>query len=203
MVSSRKDQATMGDNFGIGDDEIAEFIYDSGHECSRCREKIMLVEEVYLLWVVAARMNGSFQILPVESDEGDFLYPPQYFCFSCWEDNCEDLSNLENEIHQINDERGVCECIVCNSDILLNESFGQPILGEIRCSPRMPNDETTYYFHRLQKSELCICISCLKLLNDSVIEMWEEGVDQEGECEQGTHWRCWRSGCTKHCEMND
>lgn len=185
------------------DDKVFEFIYDSGHACRRCNEKIMLTEEVYLLWVMAAHMNGEFQVLPVESDEGDFLYPPQFFCFNCWEENCDDLINVEDKIQSVHNERGIFECVVCESDILIEEYFGQLLLGEIRCSQKMPNGEATNYFHWLEngREPLCICISCLKLLNDEVIEMWEEGVDQEGECDLGTHMRCWRFGCDEQCDM--
>ncbi len=192
----------MGSHIGVEDDEeVYEFIYDSGHACARCQRKIMLVEEVYLLWVVAARVNGGVNILPVESDEGDLLYPPQYFCFDCWEENCEGLTDYVDKIQPVYDDKGVFECSICDSAILIDESFGQPILGEFRCSVRQPDEEAAYYFHRLQERELCICIACLKILNDEVIEMWEEGVDQEGECDQGTHLRCWRVGCSQQCDL--
>lgn len=188
-----------------GDDvEVFRMIYDSGHECSRCQEKILFAEEVYVLWVVSACMNGEFQLRYAESEDGDFLYPPQFFCFSCWEECLEEFLALNEDVRPIYDEKGVLDCAFCDSSILLDEYFGQTNLGEIRCSEKTPNGEVAYHFHSLENSEPpTICISCLKLLNDEVVAMWEEGVDQEGECDEGTHLRCWRITCTENCEEGD
>ena len=185
------------------DNEVYEMIYDSGKECTRCQEKIMLVEEVYLLWVVSAHMNGEIQILPVESDDEDFMFEPQFFCFSCWEANLEDLIQVDVEdldVHTVHDDRSVYECVVCDSGIRLDESFGQAVLGEIRYSKKEPNGEQTLYYHVIGMGLLPICISCLKLMNEEVIGMWDV-VDQEGECNEGTHMRCWRTGCHESCDL--
>lgn len=195
----------MGETVGVSDDsEVFEFIYDSGHECARCGEKIMLVDEVYLLMVVAAHMNGEFQVLPAESDDGDFLYPPQFFCFTCWEECCEDLISTDSEVSTIYDERSVFDCTVCDSSILMDEYFAQPFIGEIRCAEKMPNGEVAHYWFNLDENRepACICISCLKLLNDEVVKMWD-CVDQDNECERGTQLRCWRTGCEEQCDLSD
>jgi hypothetical protein len=193
----------MGGTPGVEEgSEVYEFIYDSGRTCARCDEKIMLLDEVYLLQVVVARMNGEFSIQPAESDEGDYLFEPILFCFSCWEENCEDLISLDEGQATIYDERGVFDCTVCDSSILTDEYFGQPLIGEIRCSERMPSGEVSHYFHYLEgnKEPPCICISCLKRINDEVVEMWDD-VDQEGECDVGTHLRCWRTSCLDQCDL--
>lgn len=188
------------------DPDVFRMIYKSGHECSRCRDEIMLVDEVFALWVVVATSEGGFQIKYAESDDGDFLYEPQFFCFECWEESKEELFSLDDVGYPpVYDERSVIDCAFCDSAILLGEYFAQIVIGEIRCSKKSPNGEVAYYFHPIgDKDPPNICISCLKLLNDEVVPMWEEGVDQNGECDHGTHFRCWRTGCDgENCQLVD
>lgn len=181
----------------LEDSEVFYELYKSEHECPSCSDQIMLVEEVYALWVVQATAEHGFQVSYAESADGDLLYTPQFFCFSCWETLVEDLLQAlaTDNNPPIRHDRGVFDCSLCGSSILPEEYFAQVTVGEIHHSEKVPNKELSFSFHVLTENPQILCISCLKTLNDEVVEMWEGGVDQEDECDHGTHIRCWRNGC--------
>lgn len=166
----------------------------STHQCARCQDEILLTDEVYVLQVVSATMNGDFQILPVQCEDEDYLYEPRFFDFECWEDSIQELLNLTSDIPPLLHEEAILECELCESGICLNEYFAQLVCGEIRRSAQTPDGHPTIHFEPIGGTTT-LCLSCLKHINDDVHVMWDEGVDQDGECDEGTHSRCWRYGC--------
>ena len=187
----------------VDDDEAALLAYDSGHLCGRCNDPIMLVDEVYSLQVVIANIgeNGGIEFSLALNEAGDdCLYEPIFFEIDCMEASAEDLVDIIEDEEPLADPYGILQCSLCKSDIRQGEILGLAEWGEIRASTKTPNGEASYTFWTEDKNPKVLCIGCLKRMDDDVHELWDEGVDQQGECEVGTYSRCWRFGCNQeHC----
>ena len=184
------------------DDEIG-WIFETDHACAKCSDAILLTYEVYLLRVVipVVSTDGGLEYMDVEAEDRDYMYEPRYFEFGCWEDVRDNLrEDLENA-PSIQDDKAILDCGICESGICRGEYLGLATWGEVRCSQRMPEGEATHIFELEDISPFPICISCLSKMNDEIC-LWDDPVDQEGSCDEGTHQRCWRQGCMDVCLLH-
>ncbi len=176
--------------------DLDSLINASDHICGYCGKDIHTVEEIKLLQVVyATGHQHAVNFLAVSDERGEFQYTPYFFHFMCWEEITESLEEFLDEREPVFDAagQGTCECTGCTADIRSWETMGLVSFGELRRSNLMPNGESTFYFDECNTKPHTLCISCLKLINDEILEMWK-GLNHNGECAQGTQARCWRDG---------
>lgn len=189
------------------DPELVKSIFGTGIECARSGDEICLTEEVYILQVVTLHQDqtGQIHFKAVENpDDNDYLYEPRFFDWIKWENTVDDVKALKEDerVPILNDSvYGIYKCDYCCSHIVEGDFTGMAAHGEIRNSKRTPNKEGTHVWAQLDTKPQFFCISCLKLINDEVTTLWDQGVDQQGECDQGTHYRCWRYGCPDDCDF--
>lgn len=184
--------------------EAETLLAASGHICGDCGEDLHFVDELFLIQVVYLnRVGETFEMYFVEDEDGEFEYDPYFFHLECWEKNHETLGELVDETPAIIHPASIAVCSCCKSDILPWEVTGSIQFGELHRSQKTPNHEATLYFHVYGSNPTFMCLSCLIELNDQVIELWEDGVDQHGECIDGSHERCWRRGlCQRECKLD-
>jgi hypothetical protein len=170
----------------------------SGHVCAHCSQELEVLEEALLLQVAyPAKPNGSMEYYIAEDEQGEFFYEPYFFHLSCWEEEVENsLYALRDDEPPVLDERGIVECDGCTSHILPWELSGVLTLGEFQRATRAPDGSAGISFVPFDTvKERPYCISCLTLINEEVLEMWENGITHRGACEEGVHARCWRYAC--------
>ena len=188
------------------DDEMDIEWSPTGHHCSTsCGEPISFADEVFVLTIVVATLTqeGLYYSPAVTNDGSDFLYEPCFFCVDCWESVLEMLEESKQDEPPIADEHSVLACRICASGIRAGEVLGLTTFGEVHLSKRAPNGESnTPTFRTMDTQPKAICIGCLDVLNRDIINgLWRGRVTQSEECQEGTHMRCWRHGCsaTGHC----
>lgn len=179
---------------------LEQLINESEHACAFCSEDIHSVEELQMLQVVYPNLpNGKVEYYDIESDSGGYQYQPRFFHLQCWEEVEEQLNEILEEYDPFADETGICECCICGAGILAWETTGLLSFGELRRAQRMPNGESTFYFDECNVDPRVICIACLWTINHELVKLWDE-VNHNGECEEGTLYRCWRdSNCRNGC----
>ena len=84
-------------------------------------------------------------------------------------------------------------CKLCHSGLRLNEPTALVSHGELRASHRSPDGSSGPTFHTHPNGREVLCLSCIRALNDEVMEMWEH-ISYSGECPSCTHERIWRAG---------
>jgi hypothetical protein len=170
-------------------------LYKSGHVCRSCLDTILYADEVYLLQVgYAAIQPSGIEVCPIDG------YNPHFFEFTCWEHVIEELRETVEDLPPLIDDYAVLECSCCSSGIREMEVMGLATYGELHCSKRSPEDQGTPTFSSLDDSPTVICISCLKRLSED-FRLWPH-ISQGNECAEGTHFRCWRYGCSEFCMVN-
>jgi hypothetical protein len=180
---------------------ISEVI-KTGHICHGCDEELCLTDEVALLQVVYPFCpNGHVETCAVDNGAGSFRFAPRFMHLECWEELEEDLTEKLEDVPPMLDHYGICDCSVCASDIRAWESSGLLTFGELRQSRRRPNGEPTIHFDECGLGEpKILCVGCIMALEEEVLQMWED-FSHNGECPEGTHARCWRTGeCSEVCQ---
>lgn len=179
--------------------------------CPNCGEDIVFTEEIsHLLIVQPHIVNEQLLLHPVLDEDGDFLYDPYFFNFTCWESVEEDLEEEIEDVPPIEDVFSRLACKYCRSGIREWEHCGAIVFGEIHVSKRAPNGERAENFVSMAEPDL-ICLYCLLLINEGILELWDAetgGVTQEGECGDCLQVRCWRlpagtCPCTCHAEEDN
>lgn len=166
--------------------------------CTTCGEPIPFADEVFVLTIMLVQMTErGVQYSPLLFEDGDFLYEPHFFCFSCCENNKEELEGLVRDMPPVEDNYSILDCSACKSGIRSGEVSALITHGEIHLSKRSPNGESGgSRFTCMDDDPTVICISCVNRLNKDVVdELWYEYVKQYKECSEGTQIRCWRNGC--------
>lgn len=179
-------------------------IQPTGHICSDCGEHIGYTEEVWLIQVVQLQRHAgtthAHQIINEQDPDGDFLFDPYLFCFSCWEKLYDELKENFADEPPVLDDESMFECTCCGSGVREWEYTGIFTLGEFGLSKRAPNNVRGPSFDPSGEPEL-ICLACLSMLNSDQIEMWDD-ISQLGECSGCTQERCWRTGiCDCGCHQ--
>lgn len=187
--------------------EAEDFSTRTNMRCSYCDEHIHFVEEVVHFRIARPLHTGSEVVFLdfVVEEEGpdfeDYVYPPHWLEFTCWEDLVSELNEMVEDSPPTRHEESVRNCDHCGSGICEQELCAVGYLGEIHVSDKMPNGVVTEEFAVSSQDPFVMCLSCLNLVNDHTIELWEpEDLNQAGECQECTHARCWRwSGCGCIC----
>jgi len=180
--------------------------------CMACDAPLIYTEEVFKLVVEYPLFNGRETLhLDFQHDEGvyegDFYYEPLFFEFSCWENATESLRKMLEDAPPVKHSTELFACSFCESSICDLEIYGAAYIGELHVSPRMPNGEPTDTFVTIAKPDY-ICLGCLLLLDGEEIDLWDEELNQVGECQECSHIRCWRYGdgrcpCPCHTEEEE
>lgn len=172
---------------------------DSGHLCGYCGEPILILEEAVLLEVVyIAKTYEGVQYYAIEDEHGNYAYEPYFFHHNCWDEEVENsLCEYIEDEPPVLDSRGIAECDGCTSDIFPWETSGVLHLGDFQRSDKNPDGTYRIKFipYETQKSRP-LCIACLALINEDILEMWEGGITHQNACPHGIQSRCWRhNGC--------
>lgn len=193
--------------YGVEEDEIEEDEEDefdpdaTNQSCSwPCGDRLPYETEVFLLTVAVCSIQlGSVAYPPALDSEGDFLYEPCFFCFSCWEDIEDEIRTRTRDTPPIADDYAVLECSICCSGIRRDEVLGVIQIGELIRSHRTPDDQVAASFkpNSSEPTDHVLCIVCLNILNTDIIDtLWTCPVMQHNECSEGSALRCWRHGCS-------
>lgn len=178
------------------------FIYHTGQTCAHCGEDLLVTDELVLVQIVIPQLAEDNQLaMPAfETAEGEYAYEPYFFHQHCWMEIDERLDELlqEEACEPVDDAYSFRVCDTCKSGLRLNEPVALVSLGEIQRSKRVPNGEGTLSFQPYE-SQRFYCLSCIRAVNDDIIEMWEH-ISYGGECIQCTYDRCWRTGSTCNCK---
>ena len=186
----------------IDEDEDTELLdTPTDLRCVQCGDVIHLTEEIFLLRIVLpfSTASGLMQY-DVLNDRGDYKYEPAFFCFSCWEEENEDLQEKQEDVPPVRDSLGVISCDVCHSDVRQGELVGLVEFGELHWSTRSPNFRHTHTFDSLSNDKH-ICIACIHHLDTSRLQpLWPGEIEPTpgvAVCTEGIFERCWRYGnCT-------
>lgn len=158
---------------------MEENLIATEHICSDCGEELALTDEVFLVQVLYQSITpeGGEVFYNVE-EGGDFVYTPHFFCMECWEETRETLEGLVEDLPPVGKPGATRSCAICKSGIENMEITAVITLGELRRSQRMPAGKPTIHFAGVQKPEVW-CRACAARLSGDVIELWEEGFDDD------------------------
>jgi len=175
----------------------------SKERCVACDDHLHFTEEIVLLKVMYPAIEGGNEVLKnfvVEDGEnpGDFYYTPLFFEFECWEQTAESLREMVENAPPVRDKHELMRCDFCDCSICENEILGCAYIGELHVSNKLPNGEVTTKFVSIA-NPYHVCVGCLVLLNDQELDLWDEDINQTGECQECTHIRCWRYDATCSC----
>jgi hypothetical protein len=162
------------------DDEDVVFEEPTGCCCVHCVEEIEMVAEVFLLRIVQPLMSGrQLQHVDITTPDGGYRYDPAFFCFDCWEEVEEELTQQMEDIPPLQHAAGLILCDICQSDVLQGEAVGVISFGEIHWSERAPNHNRSPVFVDMDNGEpKHICIGCIHHLEENRKHpLWPEGVD--------------------------
>lgn len=184
-----------------------------GRTCIACDDPLHYTEEIIKLSVdVVELQNGLPVSKPFFCTEGDFIgdffYDPLFFEFACWEDAAESLRLMVEDAPPVKSHLELLKCDFCACSICEDEIYGSAHLGELHVSPRMPDTDgsgakVASTFVSIAKPYI-VCIGCLVLVDTHEVSLWDQDLNQLGECQECTHLRCWRyqgkCGCPCHEE---
>ena len=186
-------------------DSLEEVITKTSLKCGYCGDYLHLVEEAWELRIVQPEIGPENIIMrDALGPNGVGHYIPHFFEFMCWEKAEELLEELWEDVPPISDDFALLECDLCRSHIREWETMGLVRFGELHCSPRNPDGETSYQFEPMG-TDRHICVGCLTHVNDE-LDLWEEGIEGMPGievCRDGIFERCWRKGkcnCTWRIE---
>jgi hypothetical protein len=180
-------------------------LYDSGRVCSDCEEAIYNSDGVVLVQVVLPQVVEGRVVLQdfEEPVTGGYAYEPFLFHEQCWGSNYDVLLEyLEEECCEaVPTPHSFSTCAACGSGLLPGEPTGLLSYGTLSVSPRTPNFEPSVVFTRGQRHQL-LCLSCLRTVNEEVIEMWTT-LSYAGECALCTYERRWRTNTPCDHDLED
>ena len=177
----------------------------TGLICADCEDPLCYGAEVALVQIVQPKLAGGavfyYPVIDENDLDGDFLFEPYIYCFSCWDEQFWDLKREAEDVPPVQDVHGIVECACCGSSVREWEYAATFTVGELDPSAREPSNVPGPHFVPAGKTEV-ICLYCMIVLNDNYITMWEE-LSQFGECADCTLARCWRyetqrCGCSCH-----
>lgn len=180
------------------DEETAELYYElhkSGQWCTICGEGIMFADEAVMVSVCALQVTASgILYTPLFNETGDFAYVTHFLCCDCYETSKEDIVEAYEDTPPVEDMYAVLECTTCGSGIREGETVVPACFGEIHCSKRSPNGKSGGpRFEAMDPDPDVYCLGCS---NVGDFALWDDGLKQFNECDEGTFARCWRYGCS-------
>lgn len=191
----------VDDGFDEDIEEEEEDLDSTTHSCTYpCGDSLPYDTEVFLLTVVVCSLQlGKIAFPPALDTDGDFLYEPCFFCFSCWEELEEEISTRTRDTPPVVDDYAILDCSVCKSGVRRDELAATIQIGEF-IHPRRTPDSTlgsSFIPNSIEPTDHIICINCLNILSTDIVDnLWTHPVMQHNECAEGTVLRCWRHGCS-------
>ena len=194
---------------GVGALHVDEQMYNTGHRCTDgdCGEHLMAAEVVMLLQIVLPSITEQHQVTftPFTRPDGTFAYEPYFFHDGCWVNMTESLSELLEEYDCVPDQDPYSygTCSACGHGLRMGEPLALIQMGEFHNSERQPEGHA-HKFKPYPGSSECLCLSCIRAINDEVLEMWPS-VSFAGECPACTYQRNWRDNvpCTHEVETDE
>ncbi len=185
-------------------------------ECGHCARNCHLGDEVVLVRIVepAIEGDGTLDLLDYEdtddSEEGEYLFQPYVFHRECWAEIYADFETSAQNDHdgeypmpRITDPAGLLDCEHCKSEMRAGETILVMGSGKLSLALRKPDGADTPAFHENESKRGFLCLVCTRVLNEAVIEMWDEDTLTQGdECAQGRVRRCWKTeSCKDGCPL--
>jgi hypothetical protein len=177
--------------------------YSSGHICAGgdCGAELVLTEDAVRLEVVIPQQGEGNQVVyqPFVTQQGTYAYEPYHFHEQCWDEYAEAIAQEfeEYDARAVHDDHSFVVCKICYSGIRLHEPMGLVQRGCLQASQRSPNGEGSVSWYNASLEH--VCISCLRLLNDEILDLWgERSISYAGECPACTYERIWRKGEVCH-----
>jgi hypothetical protein len=164
----------------LEDEEAVVLEEPTGCQCVQCTDEIEMVAEVFLLRIVQPYfVDGQLQHIDVAGPDGGYAYDPAFYCFDCWEEVQEQLTEQMEDAPPLQHPAGLLLCDICQSDVLQGEIVGMVSFGEIHWSERAPNHERSPVFVDMDNGEpKHICIGCLYHLEENRDHpLWVNGVE--------------------------
>ena len=186
------------------EEDLSDLATRTGEKCSFDGEAIHFGEETVHITLCQIQVtDGTYAIVPVVDEDGDYAYAPHFLEFTCWETLTGDLRKMLEDAPPVKHAEELLVCHYCASSVCAWETFATGYLGELHVSERQPHGHATPAFVKSSEEPFAMCLGCLLLTNDHTIELWEpEELNQMGECPECTHARCWRwGGCTCTCHQ--
>lgn len=176
---------------------------NSGVYCQECGCEHQMTDEVFLVRVVQpVVVHGTLHNYDLLEGDGALLHSPIFFCFDCWEQAQEELTEQLEDSPPMLATGGIIECDICHSDVLAGETTGLLELGELHWSRRSPNGAPAVHFETSAEGQH-LCLACLTLLEENYGKpLWEKGLKPSAGpeiCREGIFSRCWRqnrANCT-------
>lgn len=169
------------------------------HKCPACDDRHDLGEEILLIQVVRSRKeSGTLQFWAPE--EGDrFAFQPKFLHIWCWDEAELDLRKEIRSQDRVEDSRSALDCAVCGSGVFEGEVMGLVSPGSFEVADQCPDGRGTVTFEHAG-TPVPVCTSCMRSINEYVLNLWEENPTEVGECEEGSAKKCWRyQSCPFHC----
>lgn len=181
-----------------------EDYFRTGHTCASedCDGELFIHDELVLIQVVYPNLvDGRIECYDIDDGTGEFVYEPCFLHMDCWLEFLSSLDMLLEDSPPILDPLTICDCTQCKSGIRAWETSCLITPGEFERSSRSPNGYQDFHFAPSRQSPpMILCASCTARLNEEIFEMWEQ-FSHNGECPEGTHKRCWRTGeCQEMCQ---
>lgn len=179
--------------------------YKTEECCSQCGELLDFGETIIMVQVTRPEVHAEgLTLMPLLDDDGDFLYEHHFLHFGCWEEIADDYKKEVENTPPVLDGMGVIQCDTCQSSIREWETCGSVTHGELHRSRRSPSGAGHGSNLAPSGAPDVLCIHCLGKINDESLELWDEGVGQDGECDECQHVRCWRGfDCECVCHQEE
>lgn len=175
-------------------------------QCTSCGEDIRLTEEVFLIAFTRAYKGSTSVTFNEFTADGTLVGRPQFYCFTCWEEQKEALQDSSEDELPIQEADGnaLLTCDICSSDICQGETFATETFGELQWSERSPNGHPTVVFTAMGDSHhLCVdCISNAEEDQTFQIQVAEVEDPESLTCDLGKHLRCWRDRSRCICDKS-
>lgn len=148
--------------------------YKAGRECDECGDEFSFNDEIFVLEVKEATVeNGELFMELIQGDDGKPAYVTQVLHLECWEDAIEFMRDAMADTPPVTAEEPIMTCSCCESEIGKFEPFVASTFGEIQCSKRAPNNQSTTTIERLGQMKP-VCLLCIAHVLEDHFAGWEE-----------------------------
>lgn len=181
------------------DDDYTDYITSPPvGRCACCEDGLHLTEELFLVTFAQPYLTAQGVVLATHGQDGQPLWEPLFYCFSCWENVKEEAQEACDNVPPVESVEGLLCCDICSSDICAGETMMTETFGEIHWSERTPNGVATPVFVPMSEASH-ICLACVASMDTEHIRpgLLEDLAPAAGltvaSCTTGIHGRCWRS----------
>lgn len=201
MGSQRNHEGVVG-LYDIEDDEDLEPTVDL-YTCEGCEEQLLPELDDIALLQVSYIQGYEHPPMIRQTEEGEPLYEPLFYCFRCYEELLTELRELNKDQLPGDGHLFPLQCEFCGRGVGFEESYVSVSLGEIVRSKRYP-DRLKF---QASGNDQRMCLSCAVQLSgalddedETASRLWQD-MSEHGECARCTFNMCWRAGggCSCGC----